>query len=147
MRSGERGICRQISVGSKLLNLPILDALHSVSCLQPFSFKINIKEKQTTKKEKQTTKIVASSPVTSWQIIGKKVEAVTDFIFLGSKIIVDSKYSHEIKRCLLLGRKTMTNLDSVLKSRGIALLTKVCVVKGIVFAGVIYECELSHNEG
>ena len=90
---------------------------------------------------------MASSPITSWQIIGKKVEAVTDFIFLGSKIIVDSKYSHEIKRCLLLGRKTMTNLDSVLKSRGIALPTKVCVVKGMVFAGVIYECELNHNEG
>ena len=90
---------------------------------------------------------MVSSPITSWQIIGKKVEAVTDFIFLGSKIIVDSKYSHEIKRCLLLGRKTMTNLDSVLKSRGIALPTKVCVVKGMVFAGVIYECELNHNEG
>ena len=90
---------------------------------------------------------MASSPITSWQLIGKKAEAVTDFIFLGSKTIVDNKYSYEIKRWLLLGRKTMANLDSVLKSRDITLPTKVCIVKGMVFAGVIYECELNHNEG
>ena len=90
---------------------------------------------------------MTSGPISSRQIEGEKVEAVTDFIFLGSKIIVDSKYSHEIKRCLLLGRKTTTNLDSVLKSRDITLPTKVCIVQGMVFAGVIYECELNHNEG
>ena len=77
----------------------------------------------------------------------EKGEAVTDFISLGSTIIVDSKYSHEIKRYLLLGRKTMTNLDSMLKSRDITLPTEVCIVKGMVFAGVIYECKLNHNEG
>ena len=76
---------------------------------------------------------MSSSPITSWQIEGGKVEVVTNFIFLGSKIIVDSDYSHEIKRHLLLGRKTMTNLDSILKSRDITLLTKVCVVKTMVF--------------
>ena len=70
-----------------------------------------------------------------------KVEAVTDFIFLGSKIAADSDCSHEIKRCLLLGRKAMRNLDSVLKSRDITLLTKVCIVKAMVFSGVMYRCE------
>ena len=76
------------------------------------------------------TKIMASGPIMSWQIGGKKVETVTDFIFLGSKITADDNCSHEIKRCLLLGRKAMTNLDSVLKSRDITLLTKVHMVKG-----------------
>ena len=76
---------------------------------------------------------MASGPITSWQIEGEKVEAVTDFIFLGSKITVDSDSSHEIKRLMLLGRKAMTNLDSILKSRDITLLTKVCLVKAIVF--------------
>ena len=84
---------------------------------------------------------MASSPITSWQIIGKKAEAVTDFIFLGSKTIVDNKYSYEIKRWLLLGRKTMANLDSVLKSRDITLPTKVCQVKAMVFPVVMYGCE------
>ena len=76
---------------------------------------------------------MASGPITSWQIDREKVETMTDFIFLGSKITVDSDYSHEIKRHLLLRRKAMTNLDSVLKSRDITLLTKVCMVKALVF--------------
>ena len=86
-------------------------------------------------------KIMASSPITSWQMEGKKVEMVTDFIFLGSKITVDVDYSHEIKRCLLLGRKVMTNLDSVWKSRDITLLTKVHIIKTMVFSVVMYRCE------
>ena len=89
----------------------------------------------------QKTQIMASSLITSCQIKGKKVEAVTDFLFLGSKIITDGDCSHEIKRCLLLGRKAMTNLDSILKSRDIALLTKVCIVKAMVFPVVRYGCE------
>ena len=86
-------------------------------------------------------KIMVSGPITSWQIKGKKVETVTDFIFLGSKITADSDYSHEIKRCLLLGRKAMTNPDSVLKNRDITLLTKVHIVKAMVFPIVMYRCE------
>ena len=82
---------------------------------------------------------MASSPINSWQIDGEKVEAVTDFIFLGSKITADGDYSHEIKRCLLLGRKAMTNLDSVLKSRDIILPTKVHMVKAMVFPVVMYR--------
>jgi len=89
----------------------------------------------------QKTKIMASSPITSWQIEGKKVEAVTDFIFLGSKITVHSDCRHEIKRRLLLGRKAMTNLGSVLKSKDITLPAKVCIVKAMVFPVVIYGCE------
>ena len=89
----------------------------------------------------QKVKIMASSLITSWQIDGEKMQTVKDFIFLGSKITVDGEWSHEIKRCLLLGRKAMTNLDSVLKSRDITLLTKVCVVKAMVFPVVMYECE------
>ena len=84
---------------------------------------------------------MASGPIISWQIEGEKVEAMTDFIFLGSKIIADGHCSHEIKRCLLLGRKTMTELDSVLKSRDITLPTKVCTVKAMVFPVVMYGCE------
>ena len=81
---------------------------------------------------------MAFSPITSWQIEGETVEAVTDFIFLGSKIIADSDYSHEIKWHLLLERKAMTNLDSILKSRDITLPTKVCIVKTMVFPVVVY---------
>ena len=84
---------------------------------------------------------MASSPITSWQIDGEKIETVIDFIFLGSKITADGDYSHEIKRHLLLGRKAMTNLDSLLKSRDITSLTKVHVVKTIVFPVVMYGCE------
>ena len=82
---------------------------------------------------------MASSPITSWQMEGEKVEAVTEFIFLGSKITEDGDFSHEIKRCLLLRRKAMTNLDSVLKSRNISLQTKVCIVKAMVFPVVMYR--------
>ena len=86
-------------------------------------------------------KIVASCPITSWQIEGENMEAVTDFIFLGSQITVDSDCSHEIKRCLLLKRKAMTNLDSILKSKDITLPTKVHIVKGTVFPVVMYRFE------
>ena len=95
----------------------------------------------------QRTKIMASSPITSWQIDGKTMETVTDFIFLGSKITADGDCSHEIKRRLLLGRKAMTNLDSILKSRDITLPRKVCLVKAMVFPVVMYGCELHHKEG
>ena len=84
---------------------------------------------------------MASSPITSWQIDGETMEAVRDFIFLGSKITTDGDCSHETKRHLLLGRKAMTNLDSMLKSRDITLPTKVCLVKAMVFPVVIYGCE------
>ena len=89
----------------------------------------------------QQTKIMASGPITSWQIDGETVGTVADFIFLGSKITADSDCSHEIKRRLLLGRKVMTNLDSILKSRNITLSTKVHLVKAIVFPVVMYGCE------
>ena len=94
-------------------------------------FKLNI----------QKTKIMTSSPITSWQIDGETVETVSDFILWGSKITADGDCSHEIKRCLLLGRKVMTNLDSILKSRDITLPTKVCLVKAMVFQVIMYECE------
>ena len=86
-------------------------------------------------------KIMASGPITSWQIDGETVEIVADFIFLGSKITVDGDCSHEIKRCLLLGRKVMTNLDSIFKSRDITLPAKVHLVKAMVFPVVMYGCE------
>ena len=84
---------------------------------------------------------MASGPITSWQIDGETMETMTDFIFLGSKITADGDYSHEIKRRLLFGRKVMTNLDSMFKSRDITLPTKVCLVKAMVFPVVIYGCE------
>ena len=96
----------------------------------------------------QNTKIKASGPITSWQIDGEKVEAVIDLLYLGSKITVDGDHSHEIKRHLLLGRKAMTNLDSILKSRDISLPTKVCPVKAMFFPAVMYGCESwTHKEG
>ena len=98
---------------------------------QKASLKLNI----------QKLKIMASVPITPWQVDGETMEIVTDFTFLGSKITADSDYSHEIKRRLLLGRKAMTNLDSVLKSRDISLPTKVCLVKAMVFPVVMYGCE------
>ena len=94
-------------------------------------FKLNI----------QKTKTMASHPITSWQIDGETMETVADFIFLGSKIIADGDCSHKIKRCLLFGRKAMTNLDSIIKSRDITLPTKVCLVKAMVFPVVMYGCE------
>ena len=89
----------------------------------------------------QKTNIMASGPITSWQIDGETVETVTDFIFLGSRITADGDYSHEIKRHLLLGRKVMANLDRILKSRDITLPTKVCLVKATIFPVVVYGCE------
>ena len=94
----------------------------------------------------QKKKIMASGPITSWQIYLETVETVSDFISLGSKITADSDCSHEIKRCLLLGRKAMTNLDSVLKSRDVTLLTKVHIVKAMVFPLVRYRCERQTNK-
>ena len=104
--------------------------------------KVKEKSKKVSKKLNiQKTKIITSGPITSWQIYGETVETVTDFIFLGSKITVDSDCSLEIKRHLLLGRETMTNWDSILKSRDTILLTKVCIVKAMDFPVVMYGCE------
>ena len=89
----------------------------------------------------QKTKIMASSPINSWQMDGETMETVIDYIFLGSKITADSDCSHEIQRCLLLGRKAMTNLESMIKSRDITLPTNVCQVKAMVFPVVMYGCE------
>ena len=97
-------------------------------------------EKSGLKLSIQKTKIMAPSPSTSWQIDGETMETATDFIFLGSKITADGDYSHEIKRCLLLGRKLMTNLDSILRSRDITLPTKIRLVKVMVFPAVVYGC-------
>ena len=94
----------------------------------------------------QKTNIMASGPITSWEIDGETVETVADFIFLGSKINADGDCSNEIKRCLLLGRKVMMNLDSILKSRDITLSTKLCLVKAMVFPVVMYQCKLSTKE-
>ena len=90
------------------------------------------------------TKIMASGPITSWQIDGETMKTVRDFIFLGSKITADDDFSHEVKRCLLLRRKTMTNLDSLLKSRDIILPTKVHIVKDMVFPVIMYGCDSSN---
>ena len=92
------------------------------------------------------TKIMTSGLITSWQIDGETMETVTDIIFLGSKITADGDCSHEIKRCLLLGRKASTTLASILKSRDITLPTKVCLVKAMVFAVVMYGCEMDYKE-
>ena len=100
-----------------------------------------VSEKVGLKLNIQKTNIMASGPITSWQIDGETVETVTDFIFLGSKITADGDCSHEIKICLLLGRKVITNLDSILKSRDITLSTKICLVKDMVFPVVMYGCE------
>ena len=98
-------------------------------------------EKDGLKLSLQKTKIMASGSIISWQIDGETVETMADFIFWGSKITADGDCSYEIKRCLALGRKVMTNLDSILKSRGITLPTKVCLVKAMVFPVVMYGCE------
>ena len=98
-------------------------------------------EKVGSKLNIQKTKIMAFGPITSWEIDGESVETVTDFIFLGSKVPANGDCSHEIKRCLLLGRKVVTNLDSIIKSRDITLPTKFHVVKAMVFPVVMYECE------
>ena len=98
-------------------------------------------EKVGLKLNTQKMKIMASGPITSWEIDGETVKTVADFIFLGSKITADGDYSHEIKRCLLLGRKVVTNLDSTSKSRDITLPTKICLVKAMVCPVVMYGCE------
>ena len=103
--------------------------------------KVKEEKKADLKLNIQKTKIIASGPITSWQIDGETVEIVTDFIFLGPKITIDGDCSHEIKRFLFLGRKAMTNLDSMLKSRDITLPTKVHLVKAMVFPVVMYGCE------
>ena len=109
--------------------------------LKTLLMKVKESEKSGLKLNIQKTKIMASIPITSWQIYGETMETVTDFILGGSKITADGACSHEIKRCLLLGRKVMTNLDSILKSRDITLPTKVCLVKAMVFPVVTYGCE------
>ena len=100
-----------------------------------------VNEKAGLKLNLKKTKIMASGPITSWQIDGEKVETVTDFIFLGSKITAVGDCSHEMKRCLLLGRKAMTELDSILKSRDITLPPKIRILKAMVFPAVMYGCE------
>ena len=108
------------------------------------SFLMKVKEeseKVGSKLNIQRTKIMASGPITSWQIDGKTMETVTDFILLGSKITADGDCSHEIKRCWLLGRKAMTNINSILKSRDITLPTNVHLVKAMVFPVAMYGCE------
>ena len=106
------------------------------SCVYVYGLKFNI----------QKTKIMASGPITSWEIDGETVETVSDFIFWGSKITADGDCSHEIKRCLLLERKVLTNPDRTFKSRDITLSTKVCLVKAMVFPVVMYGCELDDEE-
>ena len=103
--------------------------------------KIDPNEQKNSVDNKCKTKIMVSGPITSWQIDGETVETVADFSFLGSKITADGDCSHEIKRCLLLGRKVMPNLDNILKSRDITLPAKVCLVKAMVFPVVMYGCE------
>ena len=114
-----------------MLNTDISFTIHLKEESEKVGLKLNI----------QKTKIMASGPITSWQVDGETVETVADFIFLGSKITADGDCSQEIKRCLLLGRKVMTNRDSILKSRDITLPTKVCLVKAMVFPVVMYGCE------
>ena len=109
--------------------------------LKSLLMRVQENEKAALKFNIQETKIIASGPITSWQTEWEKVETVTDFIFLGSKITADSDYSHEIKRHLLLRRKAMTNLETVLKSRDITLPTKVNIVKARFFPVVMYRCE------
>ena len=120
------------------------DTTLMVESKEPKSLLMKVKEeseKVGLKHNIQKTKIMASGHITSWEIDGKTVETVTDFIFLGSKITADGDSSHEIKRHLLLGRKAMTNLDSILKSRDVTLPTKICLVKAMVFPVVMYGCE------
>ena len=109
--------------------------------LKSLLMKVKESEKVGLKLNIQKTKIMASSPITSWEIDGETMEAVTDFIFLGSKIIVDDDCSHETKRRLLLRRKAMTNVNSILKSRDITLPTNVCLVKAMIVLVVMYKCE------
>ena len=118
------------------------DSACNTGDLKSLLMKVKVEsEKVGLKLSSQQTKIIASSPITSWEIDGETVETVSDFIFLGSKITADGDCSHEIKRHLLLGRKVMTNLDGMLKSRDITLSTKVCLVKAMVFPVAMYGYE------
>ena len=119
----------------------------SLTCCSPWGHEKSDMTEQLNNNNIQKTKTMASDPITSCQIDGKTVETVSDFIFLGSKITADGDCSHEIKRRLLLGRKVMTNLDSILKSRDITLPTKIHLVKAMVFPVVMYGCELDCEEG
>ena len=132
--------------GRNINNLRYADdtTLMAESEEEPKSLLMKVKEereKAGLKLNIQNTKIMSSGPITSWQIDGETVQTVSDFIFLGSKITADGDCSQEIKRCLLLGRKVMTNLDSILKSRDITVPTKVQLVKAMVFPVVMYGCE------
>ena len=124
-----------LSTSGKRKNFNIINKYTSIILELCFCVKVDLKLSI------QKTKIMASGPITSWQIDGETVETVADFIFLGSKITADGDCNHEIKRRLLLGRKIMTNLDSILKSRDITLPTKVRLVKAMVFPVVMYGCE------
>ena len=135
----------EISITSDMqMTPPLWQKVKRISKAELKSLLMKVKEeseKVGLKLNIQKTKIMASGPITSWEIDGETVETVTDFILGGSKIIADSDCSHEIKRCLLLGGKVITNLDSIFKSRDITLLTKVCIVKAIIFPVVMYGCE------
>ena len=132
--------------GRSINNLRYADDTHPMSESEDELKSLLMKVKEESEKADlklniQKTKIMASGPITSWQIDGETMETVTDFIFLVSKITADDDYGHEIERCLLLGRKVMTNLDSLLKSRDITLPSKVCLVKAIVFPVVMHRCD------
>ena len=130
----------EISVTSDMQMIPLMVEIEE----ELKSLLIKVKEeseKAGLKLNVQKTKIMATGPITSWQIDGETVETMRDFIFWGSRTTADGDCSHEIKRCLLLGRKAMTNLDSILKSRDITLPTKVCLAKAMVFPVVMYGCE------
>ena len=138
----ESRLLEEISITSDMQATPPF--LQAESDEELKSLLMNVKEESEKiglKLNIQKTKIMASGPITSWEIDGETVETVSDFIFAGSKITADSDCSHEIKRCLLLGRKVMTNLDSIFKSRDITLPTKVHLVKAMVFPVVVYGCE------
>ena len=138
------------TAGRKINNLAYADEAtlmaESREDLKSLLLKVKESEKAGLKLNFQKMKIMVSGPITSWQIDGETMETVTNFIFLGSKITADGDFSHEIKRHLLLGRKAMTNLDSILKSRDITLPTKVHLVKAMVSPLVMYEYELDHKE-
>ena len=138
----ESRLSGEISVTSDMQITPSLRA-KSKEELKSLLMKVKVEsEKVGLKLSIQKTKIMASSPITSWQIDGETVEIMSDFIFPGSKITADGDCSHEIKRRLLLGRKVMINLDSILKSRDITLPTKICLVETMVFPVVMYGCEI-----
>ena len=137
----ESRLLGEISIASDMQVIPLVMA-ESEEALKSLLMKVREKsEKAGLKLNTQNTKNMASGPITSWQIDGRKMETVAYFIFLGSKITADSDCSHEIKRCLLLVRKAMTNIDSILKSRDVPLPTKVHLVKTTVFPVVMYRCE------